>query len=609
MSQRKQIYDIHEYINNPYPLVSEPYKGRILSQPMIKGLLGAIPLSPGHPENKEIPMMAYLFPNLKKIVDDLQSQLASGETKSILWLGTEQFMFLKNLVVQIEKKISSRKIPKTSSYGISIDVLLLLISKLQQLSGRYQQTKLKQIMSVMDKFILIEKCLIGKIEDKVELRDQLVYDLDILFESFLIEILSATDSEEWTPISINRKLKKRLTAVSHQDLHPMIDECTTEKETTIIDTRTTNSLYVKFRNELLLLCNEYGIKLPTPLTITMEYIRNSGKLLCENLTSIENIIAVFVMMGHSKKQALLISGLIKFYCDMLQKDAKMSSITRFLLVLAQVKKAQDRETKKKEDKLLPETLEFANKATKAVNKKESNTIDQLNTMSSALGLSLIDEQQYTTISSQEVMPIHSTRERRPSKTKSKRKSTEETESTEQKEPKLESQIPIPKGPRGNELSLFSRYTNPLSRSTNIVEKNVIQNLKDKIIELDLDPTTAGMLLTGFFALRRSFQIEGWHTLVRSFNYHMRKKLGEKLRGREPASPSELLRRGRIDLSKEKEIYIAFNRSTALSNIMLMGASVYSFVIYQISKALSGETSEDLMVEEIHPSETEEDIYY
>jgi len=118
-----------------------------------------------------------------------------------------------------------------------------------------------------------------------------------------------------------------------------------------------------------------------------------------------------------------------------------------------------------------------------------------------------------------------------------------------------------------------------------------------------------MLLTGLFALRRSFQIEGWHTLVRSFNYHIRKKLGEKLRGREPATPTELISRGRTDLSKEKEIYIAFNRSTALSNIMLMGASVYSFVTYKIMNALSG-TSEDLMEEEISQEENEsaESVY-
>lgn len=604
MSRSKRMQDIYQLVNEPYSLAPTPSRGSISSQPMLKGLLSTVA-----PENKEIPMEAYLFPNLKKFVDDLQSQLISDETKSILWLGTEQFMFLKNLVVQIEQKINNRKIPKTTSYGVSIDVLLLLIGKLQQLGGRFQQTKLKQIMTVMDKFILIEKCLIGKIEDKVELRAQLVYDLDILFESFLIEILSATDPEEWTPSNINRKLKRRLTAVSQQDLHPMIDECTTETETTMVDTRTTDSLYVKVRNQLLLLCNEFGIELPTPLTITMEYIRNSGKLLCENLTSIENIIAVFVMMGHSKKQALLISGLIKFYCDMLQKDAKMSSVTRFLLVLAQVKKAQDREEKKKADKLMPETLEFANKATKTVNKKETNTVNQLNDMYSALGLPLINEEQYTAISSQEAMPIQGTKERRPSKSKSKKESVEETESTEQKEPKLESKIPVPKGPRGNEYALFGRYTNPLSRTSNVVEKNLIQNLQDKITEFDLDPTTAGMLLTGLFALRRSFQIEGWHTLVRSFNYHIRKKLGEKLRGREPATPTELISRGRTDLSKEKEIYIAFNRSTALSNIMLMGASVYSFVTYKIMNALSG-TSEDLMEEEISQEENEsaESVY-
>lgn len=558
----------------------------------LKGLLGVLP-----PPSKEIPIPSYAFPKLKQLVDDLQSQLLDDRTKSLLWMGSDQYMFLKNLLVQIEQKVSNKKVPKTASYGVSIDILLLLVGKLQNYTSKQQQTKLKQLLMVMDKFVAIEKCLIGKIEaeSKQALRDKLVYDLDVLFEAFLIDVISSDD--DWTPVSIQNKLRRRLTAVSEQDLHPIIATCTEEGQGVIgvidITTRTSSSLYVKVRNELLLLCNEFGVQLPTPLTVTLEFVRGASKIFCEHAASIENIISVFAMMGYSKKNAHLISGLVKFYCDIMHKDAKMSSVTRFLLVLAQYKKAADKA--KKEEKanhtLVSETVQFAEKAGKVVNKKpETSHLDE---MYRSLGMPRYEE------SNLQHAPASSALASKPQIASPKAAKKQETASKGE-----ENKIPTPRGPRANPYALYGKHSHVLGRTTNIMDSELITSVKESIANFELDPATAGFLLTGFYALRRSFQIEGWNALVRSFNYHVRSKLGEKMRGREPKPPMTLLSYGRWNKEeiKEKQVYLALNRSTLVSNIMLMGATFYSFVTVKIFNAMGEGTSAKLLEEDMEEGE-------
>lgn len=593
-ARRSLIQNVSSMIDQPLilPTVQRSTSPNIY----LKGLLGTLP-----PSDKDIPIPAYAFPKLKKMVEDLQVQLTEDNTKSILWLTSDQYMFLKNLLIQIEQKISHKKVPKTSSYGVSLDVLLVLVGKLQRYTGKEQHRKLKQILMVIDKFVAIEKCLIGKIESQQTLRDKLIYDLDVLFEAFLIDVISS--EEEWTPTSIQSKLKRRLTAVSEQDLHPMIEQCSEEPKEIIIETRTSTSLYVKIRNELLLLCNEFAVQLPTPLTITMEYIRNAGKVLCEHTTSIENIISVFVMMGHSKKNAILISGLVKFYCDM-QKDAKMSSITRFLFVLAQFKKAQDKQAKKEQNILVPEIIDSAKKAEKIMNKDGNRTLIDILRTKQSMGMPLSEEEraylkQFSSTSTPVIQQASLREEIRSKPSKEK--------PTKEKPP-----IPIPSGPK-NPATLFGKYTSLPGKATAIADISIIQYVKDMINDLDIDTPTAGLLLTGFFALRRSFQIEGWNTFVRSFQYHLRKKLGEKQKGREPTTPSKLLSYGRTDFDKEKQVYLALNRATVGTNAMLIIGSFWSYLNIKIFNALHLDSSKELMEETIEQSgeesETEEDIHF
>ena len=599
-ARRSLIQNVSSMIDQPFVLPTIQRSTSTASPNIyLKGLLGTLP-----PSDKDIPIPAYAFPKLKKMVEDLQVQLTEDNTKSILWLTSDQYMFLKNLLIQIEQKISHKKVPKTSSYGVSLDVLLVLVGKLQKYTGRKQHRKLKQILMVIDKFVAIEKCLIGKIESQQTLRDKLVYDLDVLFEAFLIDVISS--EEEWTPTSIQSKLKRRLTAVSEQDLHPMIEQCSEEPTEIIIETRTSTSLYVKIRNELLLLCNEFAVQLPTPLTITMEYIRSMGKLVCEHSTSIENIISVFVMMGHSKNNAILISGLVKFYCDM-QKDAKMSSITRFLLLLVQFKKAQDKEAKKKQNTLVPEVIENANKAKKVMNDSQHETIMRILEMNLAMGIPLTEEEKAYLKEHSSTSTIHSV----SSREKVQSNPSREKPMKEEKPTKEKPLIPIPSGPK-NPATLFGKYTSLPGKATAIADISIIQYVKDMINDLDIDTPTAGLLLTGFFALRRSFQIEGWNTFVRSFQYHLRKKLGEKQKGREPTPPIKLLSYGRTNFEKEKQVYLALNRATLSTNVMMMVGSIWYYTYNKVVNALHLGTSKELMeetVEQTEESETEEDIFF
>jgi hypothetical protein len=597
MSIRRSLtQNVTNILNEPYVVSGiqrpSPMAPSVSSSVFLKGLLGTLP-----PSDKNIPIPGYAFPKLKKIVEDLQAQLTNDNTDTLLWLDTDQYMFLKNLLVQIEQKISTRKTSKTNSYGVSLDVLLLLIGKLQKQSGKQQHIKLRQLLMVMDKFIAIEKCLIGKIESQQSFRDKLVYDLDVLFESFLIDVISS--QEEWSPASIQNKLKRRLISVSENDLHPMIEQCSEEIPVGVIETRTNTSLYVKIRNELLLLCNEFGVQLPTPLTITMEYIRGASKLMCEHTISIENIIAVFVMSGYSKKNALLISGLIKFYCDM-QKDAKMSSVTRFLLVLAQFKKSQEKQIKKQQGTYVSEALDFAKKAEKVVNKKTDSTFVQLLKMNQSLGLPLSKEDEEY-LKQHAMSTSVSQRVTYATPRESRRSPSEKDKETEK-----ENKIPIPRGPRANPYSLYGKYTSILGRSTNILDAGLIQSVKNMIDDFELEPITAGFLLTGFFALRRSFQIEGWNSLVRSYNYQLRSSLGEKLKGRRPQDPIKLLSSGRWgeEALEEKKVFLTLNRGTLISNIMLMGTTVYSYVTYKLLNGLGSDTSDELMKETIEETETE-----
>tara|TARA_Y100000389_G_C17443346_1_gene510033 strand:- start:1024 stop:1284 length:261 start_codon:yes stop_codon:yes gene_type:complete len=76
-----------------------------------------------------------------------------------------------------------------------------------------------------------------------------------------------------------------------------------------------------------------------------------------------------------------------------------------------------------------------------------------------------------------------------------------------------------------------------------------------------------MLLSTVIIVRKSVQIEGWHSFIASFNKHSRLLLGEKIQGRRQETPFQKI--------INKKLYIRLNISTFLSNVVVMPFFYYS----------------------------------
>lgn len=120
---------------------------------------------------------------------------------------------------------------------------------------------------------------------------------------------------------------------------------------------------------------------------------------------------------------------------------------------------------------------------------------------------------------------------------------------------------------------FSRYSNPLTRTVNTQIAKMEEFISNKIKQLNLEDDTTNMLLSTVIIVRKSLQIEGWHSFITSFNKHSRLLLGEKIPGRKPETPFQKIINGKL--------YIRLNRSTFLSNIVV----VMPFFYYSLTNKL------------------------
>ena len=102
-------------------------------------------------------------------------------------------------------------------------------------------------------------------------------------------------------------------------------------------------------------------------------------------------------------------------------------------------------------------------------------------------------------------------------------------------------------------------------------------ISDKIKQLKLDDDTTNMLLSTVIIVRKSVQIEGWHSFIASFNKHSRLLLGEKIPGRKPETPFQKIINGKL--------YIRLNRSTFLSNIVVVMPLFYYSLTNKLQKYL------------------------
>lgn len=124
---------------------------------------------------------------------------------------------------------------------------------------------------------------------------------------------------------------------------------------------------------------------------------------------------------------------------------------------------------------------------------------------------------------------------------------------------------------------FSRYNNPLTRTINSQIIKMEEFISNKIKQLKLDDDTTNMLLSTVILVRKSVQIEGWHSFIASFNKHSRLLLGEKIPGRRPETPFQKIVNGKL--------YIRLNRSTFLSNIVVVMPFFYYSLTNKLQKYL------------------------
>lgn len=124
---------------------------------------------------------------------------------------------------------------------------------------------------------------------------------------------------------------------------------------------------------------------------------------------------------------------------------------------------------------------------------------------------------------------------------------------------------------------FSRYSNPLTRTLNTQIIKMEEFISNKIKQLKLDDDTTNMLLSTVIIVRKSVQIEGWNSFIASFNKHSRLLLGEKIPGRKPETPFQKI--------INKKLYITLNRSTFLSNIVVVMPFFYYSLTNKLQKYL------------------------
>ena len=120
---------------------------------------------------------------------------------------------------------------------------------------------------------------------------------------------------------------------------------------------------------------------------------------------------------------------------------------------------------------------------------------------------------------------------------------------------------------------FSRYSNPLTKTLNTQIAKMEEYISNKIKELKLDDDTTTLLLSSVIIVKKSVQIEGWHSFIASFNKHSRLLLGEKFPGKKPETPFQKIINGKL--------YIRLNRSTFLSNIVV----VMPFFYYSLTNKI------------------------
>jgi len=97
--------------------------------------------------------------------------------------------------------------------------------------------------------------------------------------------------------------------------------------------------------------------------------------------------------------------------------------------------------------------------------------------------------------------------------------------------------------------MFSRHSTVTTKTANKLNHFVMEKIEKYVNNnewLSTNPEFIPLVLAQIYAIRKSIYIDKWDTFVRSINYYLRKRLGEKIRGRSPKqTPLQIVKSGKL----------------------------------------------------------------
>lgn len=128
--------------------------------------------------------------------------------------------------------------------------------------------------------------------------------------------------------------------------------------------------------------------------------------------------------------------------------------------------------------------------------------------------------------------------------------------------------------------LLSSKSTTLTKLSNTTSKTIESFIKEQVESNKLilnDPELIPPILLLLRGIKKSITINKWDKFVRSFNYYSRKALGQKLKGRKPTHPLQII--------KSNELYFVVNRHILVPNLLLVGTLFIPKLVFFLNSKL------------------------
>lgn len=532
---------------------------------------GQLPLSVRSVLNdRYLPFPGYAFPRFKQIVATLEQQMPSPDFRGNLMLDMRDFSYLRTVLADIEAQRKSSPKHKKSSLGINANILLLLINKLASMSGGSEQANaMEGLLRIIDSFASIERCLANKQLSKNE-KTILFNELDIVFEEWLSALISAGTADEWTTVLkgyksvVNKRLSIILKASGKTDAEfDGIATCFKPEGTMVVSgvgvvsgIKRTNrfaSLYGDFKAKFVLGCHAIGVAMPAHLTVSMYFIRMLSELICKYRKSAKLFVEIIILtdlLQIPKAQLEVIMALLDFYCAVMQNSGS-EPILRALITIAKnnagnLNTKSDNITQYQSRRLVADGSMSSSELKRAT----QALIDRSEIMQHPAGIQHFFNGAPLTEAAFDGDQNSSSSDRSD-------KSSNE----------------LKKG------DLVSKHSSGLTKGLNAIDKQFMERAIEYIHSLNLSPDETALFISALYALRKSFTIAGYTTLVTSIKYHMRVYLrgGKKPQGGVPKyTPKELVH-GATNANGERILRPEFREDIFVQNICLVMMGYHSII--------------------------------